>query len=295
MATVYIQKEKVDHIVLNNDTGADLAQFEFTVIGELCLVADEKIVDGETGSFHVEANLVIQSDDLETGEDTFATVNQDVYWNPSSGDFSDTENDTYYKVGTLKTIKDSDGMIVFVKDLGTRLDSALDAYVAADIVVTNAFIAADVVAVADAATAADITNAALIALGGRHFHKTATLTAAAANTPVHILTDAEVGTGVAHIATFLLNVNGGTAWTDSTGTIVTVQDTDGTPTVGITAAKAQLAGNALLNLLETGITVGDAIIDGTGFTAAKGLDIAADSDFDAGDDIIVTISGVVVG
>jgi len=127
MATVYISKEDVDHIVLNNNTGADLAQYEFTVIGELCLIADDAIVDGETGSFHAGTTLIIQTDDLETGEDTFATVNQDVYWNPTSGDFSDTETDTYYKVGTLKTIKDTNGMIVFVKDLGTRLDAILRA------------------------------------------------------------------------------------------------------------------------------------------------------------------------
>ena len=269
MGTVYIQKERVDHVVLNNNTGADLVQYEFTVIGGLCLVADEAIANGATGSFHLEDNLILQTSDLVVGQDTFATVNQDVYWKPTTGEFSDTEDDTYYKVGILKTIKNLKGVIWFVKDRDTVLDAALDAYIAAD--------------------------AALIALGGRHFHKTVTLTSAAAATPVNILTDVEVGTGVAYIDTFLLNVNGATAWTDSTGTIVTVQDTNGTPIVGITAAKAQLTGNALLDFLETGITVGDAIKDGTGFTATKGLDIVADSDFDAGDDIIITISGVVVG
>ena len=116
MSTVYIQKESVNHIILNNDTGSDLAQYEMTVIGGLSLIADEAIANGATGSFHVETGICFQTDDFEAGEDTFATVNQDVFWNPATGDFSDTETAGYYKVGVLKEIKNANGVILVTKN-----------------------------------------------------------------------------------------------------------------------------------------------------------------------------------
>ena len=118
-------------------------------------------------------------------------------------------------------------------------------------------------------------------------------TAATAGTAVHILTDAEVGSKKAYVTGAILKVDGATAWTDSTGTVVTVQDTNGSPVVGLTYAKAQLTGNAVLVLGSTGVTIGDAVSDGSGFTAAKGLDIIADSNFDAGSDIKVTVFGFI--
>lgn len=121
MSTVYIQKEVVDHVVLNNDTGADLVQYEFTVIGGLAAVADEAIVSAEEGSLHVEEGLIVQAADFVAAEDTFATVNQDVFFKPSTGEFSDTSTATYYKVGILKTVKNSNGVILFVKQRHAEL------------------------------------------------------------------------------------------------------------------------------------------------------------------------------
>lgn len=116
MSTVYIQKESVDHIVLKNDTGSALVQYEFVVIGGLSLVADEAIVNGETGSFHVENGLILQIEDFVASEDTFGTENAPVYWDPSSGDFSDTATKGYYKIGIVKTVKDGNGMVVVTKN-----------------------------------------------------------------------------------------------------------------------------------------------------------------------------------
>lgn len=126
MATVYIQKEMIDHINLKNDTGADLAQYEFTVIGGLSLIADEAIADGDEGSFHVETGIIFQvaAADMAAGEDTFATENQDVFWDPATGDFSDTEKTGYYKVGILKDVKNSDGVILVSKNREAVLLSA---------------------------------------------------------------------------------------------------------------------------------------------------------------------------
>lgn len=146
------------------------------------------------------------------------------------------------------------------------------------------------------------TNAAAIALqkseSGIPFYKAVTLTSAAANTNVDILTSAEViamkSGGVVVVTSLLLKVNGATAWTDSTGTVVTIQDKAGSPVLGASYAKAQLTGNAILNLTDTGLTLSAPISTGVGFTADKGIDIVADSDFDAGSDIVVSISGYVI-
>ncbi len=115
MSTVFIQKEQVTHLNLINDTSADLEQYEFTVIGGLCLVADEDILDGARGSFHVEENIQLQVDTFVAAEDTFATANADVFWKPSTGEFSDTSTATYYKVGIVKEVKNANGVIRFVK------------------------------------------------------------------------------------------------------------------------------------------------------------------------------------
>jgi len=115
MATVYIESEDVAHLRLYNDTGAALAQYEFAVIGDLAGVADEAIASLGTGSVHVEDGLVIQTTNLETSEDTFATPNQSVYFNTADGKFSDTETAGYYLVGQLTQVKDAAGMIKFTK------------------------------------------------------------------------------------------------------------------------------------------------------------------------------------
>ncbi len=164
---------------------------------------------------------------------------------------------------------------------GTTPGGVLQAPTAASV---EALLAAD--ATFQAAVAADA-----VALSGLPFRKTKTLTAAAAATAIHVLTDAEVGTKTAYVHQIILEVSGATAWTDSTGTIVTVQDT--AAVVGATYAKAQLTGSAVLGLFSTGVTLAAPIKAGTGFTAAKGLDIVADHNFAAGSDIIVTVVGFI--
>jgi hypothetical protein len=111
--TVYIEKEKCDHVRFANDTGADLEQYEFAVVGPYAAVADEDITFLAVGSLHVEEGIQIQTDELESGGDTFDTVGQEVYWTGDS--FSDMETAGYYFVGYLLTVKDSDGVILFEK------------------------------------------------------------------------------------------------------------------------------------------------------------------------------------
>jgi len=118
MSTCYIEKEQVDHIRLTNDTGAALVQYELTVIGGLVVVADEAIAAAAVGSFHVEENINLQIDaaDGVSGEVTFGTANANVYWKPSTGEWSDTATESYYKIGTVVTVKDSNGIVLIMKN-----------------------------------------------------------------------------------------------------------------------------------------------------------------------------------
>ena len=126
------------------------------------------------------------------------------------------------------------------------------------------------------------------------FVRTAQLTAAAAGTPVEVLANADVGNGrSAVVFDMILNVGGGTAWTDATATVVKLQDKNGSPVDLVTVAKAQLTGNAVLGLLSTGVTLAAPIKEGTGTTDGKGIDIVADANFAAGSTINVTVIGFI--
>lgn len=145
-----------------------------------------------------------------------------------------------------------------------------------------------------AAAAAAQTDATAALNAGKPFMATATLTAAAAATGVTVLADSVVGTDTVYVTGFRLKVSGATAWTDATATIVTLQDTEGTPVSGIIFAKAGLTGNAIIDsLADSNLTVGDSIAINDGFTAGKGLVLIGDADFGAGSDIVVTVFGYI--
>lgn len=264
MSTIYSKIPNGDGERLYNMTGADLVANEFTVMGGKALKAMEAIASTAIGSFEDLVGKVVSADDFVTGEDAFATAEAAVYWKPATGEFSNLATVGYYKVGYVKEPKTS-----------TWLNFTC---VSPTIVSTD---------VSDLETI--VTG--ITAEAGIPFRKTATLTSAAAGAAVHVLTDADVGSKTAYLLGAILKVDGSTAWTDSTGTIVKIQDTNGTPVVGLTYAKAELKGNAVLVLGSTGVTIGDAVAEGTGFTAAKGLDIIADANFAAGDNIKITIYG----
>lgn len=110
---VYVTKENVAHIMGTNDTGAALSQGDFAIVGPYAAIADEDVASTAEGSFHVAEGIQVQADDLTTGEDTFGTFGQEVYWDGTN--FSDTETVGYYLVGYLVDTKDSNGVIVFEK------------------------------------------------------------------------------------------------------------------------------------------------------------------------------------
>ncbi|OPZ40140.1 MAG: hypothetical protein BWY95_02765 [Bacteroidetes bacterium ADurb.BinA104] len=264
MATIYTEYESENGIRLQNMTGAAVIENQFVVMGGKCLKATEAIAPFAVGGFEKLAGKKVQADALAAGECAWVTGELPVYWNPSTEEFSNNATIGYYLVGYTTEAKTGASITFNVVD--------------------------PVIVASDVATLQGIVEG-ITAKSGVWFKRTATLTSAAAGTAVHVLTDADVGSKTAYIMGAILKVDGATAWTDDNAAIVKIQDTNGTPVVGLTYAKAQLTGNAVLVLGSTGVTIGDAVAEGSGFTAAKGLDIIADANFAAGDNIKITIFG----
>lgn len=113
-ATVYVEREKCDHLRLANNTGADLVQGEFTLVGGYPAVADEPIANNAVGSFHVEPNIVCQASEFSTGEGTFPTANAEIYFDPVDKKFSNTKSADVYGVGRVTEIL-TGGVVRFAK------------------------------------------------------------------------------------------------------------------------------------------------------------------------------------
>lgn len=127
------------------------------------------------------------------------------------------------------------------------------------------------------------------------FSFSATLTSAAATTAVDVITAAQVGEGrKVVLLDWSLRVNGATAWT-GVGTVVKVQDTAGTPVVGVTVAKAELTNAAVLKPWTSNVTLGTTYDYRTGFTVSEGVQFVADGAFaGGGSDLILTGLALIV-
>lgn len=261
--TIYTRSERADDARLKNNSGGALVENQLVVLGARVYVANGVIADGHFGGFGLLSQgevFEVAAADLKSGEDTFLTENQAVYFDPLTSKISDTATDDYIQIGILQMDKDTlsspDGGIV-VLAVNQRTVTAQDA-------------------------------------SGEFISGTATLTAAAAATPVTVIAASKVAAGKKFYPLGLfLKVNGATAWADATATIVRLKDTNGTPVVFATFAKAQLTGNAILDAVSTGVTLGTAMSLGLGLTAAKGVVVDADAVFGAGSDIVVTVFGIV--
>ncbi len=116
MAKGYIRKETpVDHLALVNTTGAALEAGELAVIEGFVGIADQGIEADATGTFAVAEGLQFESKDLKGGEDTFDTLGQDVFWDKTSKQFSNTTAATKFRVGYITQVKDAQGVIVIDK------------------------------------------------------------------------------------------------------------------------------------------------------------------------------------
>lgn len=126
------------------------------------------------------------------------------------------------------------------------------------------------------------------------FSATVTLAAASAGTPQHVVPVASVPAGMkVYVTDIQIAVNGATPWADATGVGVNLQDTNGAPVVGAAFAKAGLLANALISKFSASCVLSAAVLLGSGFTTAKGLDLVADKNFTTGSDVVATITGYI--
>ncbi len=116
MAKGYIRKETpVDHLELVNTTGAALEAGELAVIEGFVGIADQAIEAGAAGTFAVAEGLQFESKDLKGNQDTFSTLGQDVFWDKTSKQFSNTTAATKFRVGYITQVKNDQGVIVIDK------------------------------------------------------------------------------------------------------------------------------------------------------------------------------------
>lgn len=267
--TVFIEKEMCDHVRIKNETGADIDQYQFAIVGPYAAVADEDIADDAVGSFHVEEGIQIQTDELHAAQNTFATIGNPVYWDPATETFSDTLTATYYLVGYLLQVKNSEGMIVFEKERYAKV------------------VPASLVDIQEEVDAAEVSIAAITAEAGIPFKATATLTSAAGATEVVLLADAKVPAGKkVYLHSIFASVDGATEW----AAVTKVSVKDSADVEGASFAVGDLLANANLTIADA--TLADPIAQGVGFTAEKGLEIVADAN-GTGSNLIVTVFGYI--
>lgn len=121
------------------------------------------------------------------------------------------------------------------------------------------------------------------------FTRTATITSAAAVTAVSLIADSEVPVGFTpYVTDFIARVNGTTVW--ATTATVKIQDTNGTAVDFVTMAVAALTSQARVFKSSANVTIENAMANGTGGTASKGLQLKGDAN-GTGSDLIVTVSG----
>ena len=111
----FVKKEPAGYVWLKNTTGAKVSAGEFCILGDLGAIAQEEIAIDAYGGFLIGSGTEVQTAKLTDSEDDFDTVDDIVYWNDTDKSFSDKLTVGYYKVGQLKTVKDSGGVIVFTK------------------------------------------------------------------------------------------------------------------------------------------------------------------------------------
>ena len=188
---------------------------------------------------------------------------------PATETFSDTLTATYYLVGYLLQVKNSEGMIVFEKERYAKV------------------VPASLVDIQEEVDAAEVSIAAITAEAGIPFKATATLTSAAGATEVVLLADAKVPAGKkVYLHSIFASVDGATEW----AAVTKVSVKDSADVEGASFAVADLLANANLTIADA--TLADPIAQGVGFTAEKGLEIVADAN-GTGSNLIVTVFGYI--
>jgi predicted RecA/RadA family phage recombinase len=86
MSKVYIEKERVSHILTVNNTGSRIEKNDFVLFGSFCGVADNDSEAGAELSLHIERGIEIQVGSSDLVEQT-AAIGAPLYYN-AAGKFT---------------------------------------------------------------------------------------------------------------------------------------------------------------------------------------------------------------
>lgn len=103
-----------NYVRLTNGTGADLVQFEVTVIGKLPVIAQEAIASTAEGIFKV-GQCSVHTDNLHASLNTFGTLGAPVFFDPTTKTIADTYQLGFAEIGALTKVKATAGDITFYK------------------------------------------------------------------------------------------------------------------------------------------------------------------------------------
>ena len=109
---VYVEKLSDGVLRLLNNSGAAVAQGDYILYNGFLGVVLQDAADTEYFDMRIDDEIEVQASDLTTGADTFATLYQDVYFNPAAGEFAD-DPAFGIPVGKLSVVKDANGCIKF--------------------------------------------------------------------------------------------------------------------------------------------------------------------------------------
>jgi len=126
---------------------------------------------------------------------------------------------------------------------------------------------------------------------GIPFSVTATITSAAAATPVILVPESVVGAArKVYVTDIVSKVNGATGW--ATTATVKLQDTNSSAVDFMTVAVAAMTGNAVIHPSTANVTIENAYALGTGGTAGKGLQLKGNAN-GTGNNYVVTVTGFI--
>jgi hypothetical protein len=111
----FVKVENQDHKI-NLPFPAGCTAGDMVVVEPWCGIADRTVAAaaGALAELHVREGIRVVSRQIETGA-IFDTIGQDVWFNPVTGEYTDTEDDGLYLVGYVDEVTDADGCFAFEK------------------------------------------------------------------------------------------------------------------------------------------------------------------------------------
>ncbi|GAG85560.1 unnamed protein product, partial [marine sediment metagenome] len=100
--------------ILNPAADQAYDQYDMCVALPWCGIVDNGVAIGLEFTMHVTEGIQVDTDELETGA-AFTVFGQDVWYNPTTKEYTDTESGDVYLVGYVIIPTNADGVMRFEK------------------------------------------------------------------------------------------------------------------------------------------------------------------------------------